>query len=336
MAEEKPEKPAEDKEQEKQEKEEAQNIEKEKMEKQEKPEKGVEETRERQGNWHDKYYKILLIIPLLILVISLIYLFVFYKTTGDIINKDISLTGGTSITVFSQTNIGELKAYLEKEFPQFNVREISDLRTRKQEAFVVEVSAQPEKVKEVLEQYLGFKLTDENSSIEFTGSALSAGFYRQLRIAIIIAFILMSLVVFIIFRTFVPSLAVILSAFADIVMTLALVNLLGIKVSSAGIVAFLMLIGYSVDSDILLTTRILKRRESSLNSRIFAAFKTGLTMTLTSLAAVLVSLFIVMTLSKTLTQIFIILSIGLGFDLINTWFTNLGILKWYAKNKGIE
>jgi preprotein translocase subunit SecF len=119
-------------------------------------------------------------------------------------------------------------------------------------------------------------------------------------------------------------------------MTLALVNMLGMKLSAAGIVAFLMIIGYSVDSDILLTTKILKRKENVLNERIYSAFKTGMTMTLTSIAAVLVSLIVVATLSKTLSQIFTILSIGLGFDLINTWISNLGIMKWYVKTKGIE
>ncbi len=146
----------------------------------------------------------------------------------------------------------------------------------------------------------------------------------------------MSIVVFIIFRTFIPSLAVVLSAFADIVMTLTLVNIMEIRVSAAGIVAFLMLIGYSVDSDILLTTKILKRREGELNERIFSAFKTGITMTLTSLAAVVITLIIIMSLSSTLKQLFTILAIGLSFDLLNTWISNLGILKIYAEKQGIK
>jgi len=49
--------------------------------------------------------------------------------------------------------------------------------------------------------------------------------------------------------------AVVISAFADIVMTLALVDILGLKISTAGIVAFLMLIGYSVDTDILFNNK---------------------------------------------------------------------------------
>jgi len=116
-------------------------------------------------------------------------------------------------------------------------------------------------------------------------------------------------------------------------MTLVLVNLLGIQMSSAGIIAFLMLIGYSVDTDILLTTRILKRDEGSLNQRIFKAFKTGITMTLTSLLAIASALIVVKSFSVVLSQIFTILIIGLGFDILNTWITNVSILKWYVEKK---
>jgi len=116
-------------------------------------------------------------------------------------------------------------------------------------------------------------------------------------------------------------------------MTLTLVNILEIKMSSAGIVAFLMLVGYSVDTDILLTNRILKRYEGSLNQRIFGAFKTGITMTLTSLLAVTFALIVVSSFSVILTQIFTILFIGLSFDILNTWITNASLLKWYAEKK---
>tara|TARA_Y100000034_G_C6589539_1_gene256040 strand:+ start:118 stop:462 length:345 start_codon:yes stop_codon:yes gene_type:complete len=110
-----------------------------------------------------------------------------------------------------------------------------------------------------------------------------------------------------------------------------MVNLLGIKMSSGGLVAFLMLIGYSVDTDILLTNRILKRFEGTLNERIFGAFKTGITMTLTSLLAVIFALVVSVSFSPLLTQIFTVLAIGLGFDLLNTWLTNASLLKWYVE-----
>lgn len=292
-----------------------------------------EEKKSKLRELYDNHYKKLLIIPAILLILALIYLYSFNHTNGDIIHKAISLKGGTSITIYSETDITKLKSFLQTKFTEFDIREISDLTTGKQLAIIVETTSSAEDTKAAMEEFLGFQLNDQNSSIEFTGDTLSAGFYSQLRLAIILSFILMSIVVFILFRTFVPSFAVISCAFADIVLTLATIDLLGFHVSSAGIIALLMLIGYSVDSDILLTTRVLKRKDENIDSTIFTAFKTGLTMTLTAIAAVGISLLIVRSFSDTLTQIFSILLIGLFYDIFNTWITNVIWLKWYAEGK---
>jgi len=285
------------------------------------------------ARFHDKHYKLLLLIPAIIFIISFAYMAFFYSVNGDFIHRDISLTGGTSVTIFEKLNIEDLKRDLSGKLDGINTREIYDLITREQKAVILETKSNGEETRRVLEEYLGFELDETNSSFEFTGSSLSESFFRQLLIAILLAFVFMAIVVFIIFRTFVPSAAIVLAAFADIFMTLALFNFFGLKMSSAGIVAFLMLIGYSVDTDILLTTRILKRHEEPLNQKIFGAFKTGITMTLTSLIAITLALLIVRSFSLVLTQIFTILVIGLSFDLINTWITNVSILKWYEKRK---
>jgi len=134
----------------------------------------------------------------------------------------------------------------------------------------------------------------------------------------------------------VPSIAVILAAFADIVFALTFVNIFEIKLSAAGIAAFLMLIGYSVDTDILLTTRVLKKSEGSVNERIFGAFKTGIFMTITGLLAVLPAFFVITGLPDSFRQIFLILAVGLSADIVNTWLTNASIIKWYADAKGIK
>jgi len=283
--------------------------------------------------WYNKNYKFLLLIPFILLTLSLIYMGYFYIQNNDFIKKDVSLTGGTTIMIFveQEINLENLKSLLSKSLDNFNIRELTNFRTGKQEAIIVESDIESPELKELLEEILNYELTEENSSIEFTGAGLSNSFYRQLQIAIVISFVLMAIVVFVIFRTLAPSGAVVLSAFADIIMTLALVNFLGISVSSAGIIAFLMLIGYSVDTDIMLTTRLLKQRGSEINKRLADAFKTGLTMTLTSIVAIITALIITQSFSEILKQIFTILLIGLSFDILNTWITNASILKWYLE-----
>lgn len=282
-------------------------------------------------NWYDKSYKLLLLLPALFFVFCIGYLIWFNGQNGDIIYKDVSITGGTTITVFDTRDTSQLEQNMKQQFPDLVLRKISDIRTGAQHAFFIETTSSLEQVRPALEKELGYPLTSENSSVEFTGASLSSSFYQQLRIAVIVSFLLMALVVFIIFRTPIRSLSIIIAGLADIIMTIVVVDLLGIRLSTAGIVALLMLIGYSVDADIMLTTRVVKDREGTLNHRIFGAFKTGITMTLTAIAAAAVALIFTHSLSPVLAQMFTIILIGLGFDIINCWITNASILKWYSE-----
>jgi preprotein translocase subunit SecF len=65
--------------------------------------------------------------------------------------------------------------------------------------------------------------------------------------------------------------------------------------------------------------------------RVFKAMKTGLTMSGTTVGAILVAL--VHTESDVIRQIMTILLIGLLVDLTSTWLGNVGILRLYLKKK---
>ncbi|MEK6913696.1 MAG: hypothetical protein AABW47_03440 [Nanoarchaeota archaeon] len=335
--------------------------------------------KEKVAKFHDKNYKLLLLLPLALLIFSCTYLGSFYSQNHDFVYKDISLTGGTSVTINDRSlNQEDLQNAISAKLEEANVRQISDLISQKQIAVIVETRSDGQKTREVLEEYLDYKLDEKNSSFEFTGPTLGQEFYSQLLLSLLFAFTFMGTVIFFLFaknlkiklllifislivpvlfffahiisinqafllggivllinlffyiKYSIPSVAVIASAFADIFFTIVLIDLLGIKISSAGIVALLMLIGYSVDTDILLTMRTLKRDNGTLNTRIFESFKTGMTMTLTAVVAVVAVLLIIGPFSSVLSQIFTIMIIGLGFDILNTWITNVSLIKWYV------
>jgi len=295
----------------------------------------IEEKKHAFSNFYDKHYKTILILPVALLLFSLIYLAVFVSQTGDIVRKDVSLTGGTTLTLYTEKQISSgIESTLKSKFSDISVRTLADMTTGKQLALTIETKADSEELKNEVQKYVGYELDNSNSSIEFTGASLSKSFYKELIFAIILAFIFMTIVVFFLFKMFLPSFYVVLCAFTDIIVPLAIINMAGITVSTAGIAAFLMLIGYSVDTDILLTTRCLKRREEDLNKRIYNSFKTGITMTITSLVAVLVAYFIVF--SPVLKEVFLILSIGLCVDIIGTWLMSASLVKWYCEIRGLK
>lgn len=284
---------------------------------------------------YDKYYKFLLLIPIAVVVFSLFSVINLYQKTGDVMYKDVSLSGGTTITIDGEIDVSILEEKLLASVPDASFRKLTDFATGRNIATIIETIEDSEVVKSKISE-LGINLTDENSSIEFSGSSLGRNFYKQLVIALIISFILMSIVIFFLFKSVVPSIAIIFSAFSDILIPLSAVGIMGVRISSAGIAAFLMLVGYSVDTNILLTTRTLKKKEGSINKRMFGAFRAGSLMTIASLSAVLPVFFLVTGLPDSFRQIFLILSLGLLSDLMMTWIANASIIKWYCEKKGIK
>jgi len=285
-------------------------------------------------------YKKLLVIPFSLLLIAILLIGFKVATTGDFINKDVSLKGGVTVTIpiDQEIDILQLENSISLKFPRNDLLIKSLSQFGSQVGIIVEVDIGEENREEQIESLideignsLNQELTTKDYSIEIVGSSLGASFFREIIIALLIAFVLMAIVVFIYFRTLVPSAAVILAVFSDILITVSIVDLLGMKLSTAGIAAFLMLIGYSVDTNILLSTRVLKRKEGTENERFYGAFKTGLTMSATTLTVVIGAL--IVTQSEVIKQIMVILLIGLLIDLISTWIQNVGILRLYLERK---
>ncbi|MGE0793314.1 MAG: protein translocase subunit SecF [Candidatus Woesearchaeota archaeon] len=307
-----------------------------------KPETKQADFKEKGGSFYYKYYKQLLIIPMLMLLIAFVLIGFKVATTGEFINKGISLKGGTSFTItqdladIQSISLSDLKNSLLNEYPQadIEVRELQEFGVRKAVLIDVDISEQQELElfqTSIVSNFNDLTKEELAGNMQMTGSALGNTFFKQILKALILAFIFMAIVVFIQFRVAVPSLAVILCAFSDIVVTIAIINLMGVKLSTAGIAAFLMLIGYSVDTDILMSTRVLKEKTGTVYERIISSLKTGMLMNLTTLAAVSVALFL--TQSEVIRQIMLILFIGLIVDMINTWIQNAGILRYYAEKE---
>ena len=189
-------------------------------------------------------------------------------------------------------------------------------------------------LKQELEKELQMSLNEENYSVEIMGSTLGNAFYKQMLTAIGIAFLLITLVVAFMYRSFIPCMDIMLSIVGDILVAVAFVDLFDIRISTTGISAFLLLIGYSIDNNILLSTRALKRKESNLMDRVFSSLNTGLTMTITALVAIISGL--IVSESQVIQEMFIILLFGLCADIIITYCMNAPTIIRYAKSKGIQ
>lgn len=302
---------------------------------QEKKESIVENKQEKSYgsllDFYNKNYKRLLIIPFVLLLLAMGQIAYQVSTQGEFIARGVSLKGGTTITIPTKEIFDTDSLLQQVSLPGKDV-EIRILRSAGvQNAIVFESDATEKADTDLLidEIEAATGIDNDSYSVDVIGSSLGESFFKEIIIALIVAFLFMGIVVYLYFRTVIPSTAVILAALSDMIITVAIVNISGMKLSTAGIAAFLMLIGYSIDTDILLSTRLLKRKEGTVFERLIQSAKTGLTMSFSTIAAVTVVL--LLTNSEVLTQIMTILLIGLLIDLINTWIQNVGILRWYME-----
>lgn len=170
-------------------------------------------------------------------------------------------------------------------------------------------------------------------SIQSVSPALSAHFIdNAIRVAVFAA-ILSTIFVFIFFRTLVPSAAVIIGAVSDVLIAMGAMGLFGIPFTLASFAALLMILGFSLDTDILLTMRMLKRAGNP-REKAFDAMKTGMTMSITAIFAFgilyLVSLYTHISIYSDISAVALA---GLFGDLFATWGVNAVILLQHTEGK---
>jgi len=163
---------------------------------------------------------------------------------------------------------------------------------------------------------------------------LGAATMQSAAMIILVGFALIIVIVFISFRQLVPSAAIIQAMIFDVIAGVAGMALLNIPLSLTTLPALLMLIGYSVDTDIMLTSRVLKGKDGTPASRASSSVLTGLTMSGTTIVALLAMLIISYFYQiEVIYQISAILVFGLIGDIISTWLMNGPILLWFMEKK---
>ena len=260
-------------------------------------------------------------VPLAVLLAALVVIGGFWAVTGAPVEPGIAFTGGTEMRVTPTGDQAREDLQNAFETPPESIQSVPS-----DDSFIVtfgnDVAAT---AVEDQAQQAGFEV----GAVDDVSGSFGQSAQIQAIGGVIVAFGGMSVLVFAMFRSFVPSIAVVLSAFSDIVVPVALMTLFGIELTLGSVAALLMLIGYSVDSDILLNNHVI-RRSGGFYESAYSAMQTGITMTLTSIAA-MTAMTIVAALFgiELLSSIGLILVFGLVTDLMNTYLLNMSLLRWW-------
>jgi len=265
--------------------------------------------------------KRMMAIPAVLFGIALVIVGITFALTGMPVTPGIDFAGGTAVTIHTDDTKEEIVAF----YAGYDLKSIDE--GIGSGGYYLKFGPMSNEDMMTFNDHTLAKYPE--ASIDQIGANFGATLQSQAMWAILFAFIGMAVVVFLAFRKIVPAITVVCAGIADITITAAVMNILGIELSLATTAALLMLIGYSVDSNILLTTKVLKR-QGKLEEKMEGAFRTGIIMTTTTLAAI-IAMFLVAFIGQvpTLYSIAAVLIIGLICDIIFTWGFNAGVLRMY-------
>jgi len=166
------------------------------------------------------------------------------------------------------------------------------------------------------------------------GPTLSQTFYSTGLYVMLLGIILLSLVIFVYFRETMTSLTVIGASMFNIIGALAFMAVLSVPVSLTTIPALLMLIGYSVDTEIVMSSRVLKRKEESPKQRMNESLLTILTMSATALSATgIMALLAYFSQIGVIFEISVVLFFGLVADVISSTMFNAPLILSHAEKE---
>jgi preprotein translocase subunit SecF len=265
----------------------------------------------------------LVAVPLGLLALAIGILAVATVVTGAPVDLGMEFTGGAELQIQASDSPEEIESSFDAE-----VASVRRVGSPTSDNYIVEFqSDEYDNLTTLTDQAeaAGYDVQSEaERSPSFAGDTQTQALY-----GLLIAFAGMALLVFLMFRTFIPSIAVVASAFSDLVIPLALMRLFGIELTLGTVAALLMLIGYSVDSDLLLNNHVL-RRHGGFYTSTTRAMRTGVTMTITSIAAMVVMTVVARLLGiPLLPAVGIVLVFGLLADLMNTYLLNVSLLRYY-------
>lgn len=281
---------------------------------------------------YDKYStKQLLAIPIIMLTIAISILLLWTVMTGLPVDRGMEFIGGTEVRIDVSDDVSDPRAEIQSTFDS-EINSISSIPAT--DEYIVTFTQGTTTPEEVENQVSSNEKLTINELSQISPSLGEDSQIIALQ-GLMISFILMSIFVLYHFKSIIPSFIVVFSAISNITVSLAAMNIAGIPLTMGTVGALLMLIGYSVDSDILLNTYTLKERKIPFLESVHEAMRTGITMTVTSLSAMVVMATLATLFGiALLADMGFVLAVGLSTDLIITYLMNIAILRWYLKRKG--
>ncbi len=235
---------------------------------------------------------------------------------GYIFEKDVSIKGGYIIVIPKEVNLNPTDIYkqLSTIYPDIRVYETKGL------VYIEGSSLDAQRVVDIINKKFNLNLEIKDIEIQQYDSYFGSIIFKEFIKLVIIALILVSIAVLIRMKNKVSALAIVLTILFDLSATAFLVSMLGYPISIIAFIAFLMILGYAIDNNIVLATNILKE-EGTFEDKVKLSLKVGYLMEATTLIVLIVTYLIVN--AKVIHELAFILIIALLADAYFYLFGNI-------------
>lgn len=254
-----------------------------------------------------------------------------WNSTGEAVPLSMEFAGGSFVRIKnirtpSTSEATDFQSLFKNEFSGSVEVHIVDNGLEVETSNDLLETGENQSVKERIENMLSESGIEGSPDIttEKMGSIITQLYEKQARNAAIAAIIAMAIILFIALRNFSVVGGILSVIGLDLVGIFGVMTILNIPLGLASMAGILLIFGYAVNTNILLTTNVFKRKGKDPRERAGRAMSTGVKMSLTS-ASAMVALNLVTT-APELEQISAILIIGILVDMVNTWFFNSGLV----------
>lgn len=286
--------------------------------------------------WPDRY---LLGIPVAILVVSLLLI--------PNLRLGIDFTGGYAVTVFFDKPVGmeELERGIRNIVRASEVSitplqgggYVMEISEDERVLFLLsqgkgkEAGALREEISRKIREFLE-KMGAKELSIQTVAPSLGSAFWDSALKALISAFVLLVLVIFFFFRDPFPAATTTFAMLYAAAVMLAAMAVAGIPLNMETLAIVVTDSGFSMDTDILLMTYLLKRK-GDINDRLYQAFLTGMSLNIAAALSTLVILLVGFFTGNIIAfRMGYVLLMGLLADIPTTWMFNAAVLrKWVSR-----
>ena len=277
-------------------------------------------------------YKKFLMISMVIFVIFVGTILFNYFKYGYIINKSITISGGYVTLINNNYHITntEIQNTLNQmnitDYVLYNTPNIIYIESGKQinETLLINL----------LNQDYNISLLSTDISIQHYSSLVGNLIFNQFLFFVILAMVLTAFVIFIAFRASKITLNIISTILFDIVGLLAILSITKYPIGANGFIGMLMILGFAIDNNVVLSTNIVKEKEKPFIERVRMSFRVGMLMEIIALYTLLLLYFIVP--EPSVDEFAFVLSVAIILDLLYYLIGNIPLYKYFEAKKEQE